>query len=228
MLTLGIDTAAAECAVALWSSGPRAGLLAARHEALARGQAERLLPMILECLGAAGVDLADIARFGVAVGPGAFTGLRVGLAAARGLALGGAKELVGITSFEAAAAAVGPGAAGLLVLRESRREDFYAQGFTADLAPLAPPEACLPAALPALRRRLFGGQPARLGGDGGPRAAALLPDLPLCPEPPGAVAAAVARLAAACSSEEVAGRPANPFYLRPPDTTAPAVAGAAG
>ena len=228
MLTLGIDTAAAECAVALWSSAPSAGpaLLASRHELLARGQAERLLPMILECLGDAGASLAELGRIGVAVGPGAFTGLRVGLAAARGLALGGAKELVGVTSFEAAAAAVGPGAAGLLVLRESRRDDFYAQGFAADLTPLAAPEACLPADLPALCQRLFGGQPARLGGDGGPRAAALLPALPLCPERPGAVAEAVARLAGSCRADEIAGRPANPFYLRPPDTTAPA--GAAG
>lgn len=224
MLCLGIDTAAAECAVALWSS--ERGSLAGHHEALARGQAERLLPMILECLAAAGTALEAVDRIGVAVGPGAFTGLRVGLAAARGLALGGVKELVGITSFEATAAAVGPeGAAGLLVLRESRREDFYAQGFAADLTPLAPAEACLPADLPALCRRLFGTAPLRLGGDGAPRAALFLPGLTLCPEPPGALAAAVARLAGECAAERIAARPANPFYLRAPDTTAPAGTG---
>lgn len=99
-LVLGFDTSAAHCAAALLS-GDR--LLAARSEEMGRGQAERLMPMLAEMLAAAGAGWADLAALGVGTGPGNFTGIRIAVAAARGLALALKIPAVGVTGFEARA-----------------------------------------------------------------------------------------------------------------------------
>ena len=83
-LSLGFDTSAAHCAAAL-VSGTR--ILAARHEEMTKGQAERLFPLLAELLAEAGVDWRDLSVVGVGTGPGNFTGVRIAVAAARGLAL---------------------------------------------------------------------------------------------------------------------------------------------
>ena len=97
-LILAFDTSAAHCAAALLS-GDR--LAAARAEAMGRGQAERLMPMLQELLDAAGHDWRDLAALGVGTGPGNFTGIRIAVAAARGLALGLGVPAVGVTGCEA-------------------------------------------------------------------------------------------------------------------------------
>lgn len=89
--TLVIDTATAACSVALIADGQ---VIAAEHAEVGRGHAERLVPMI--------ADLPDggrAARIAVDVGPGSFTGVRVGIAAARGLALGWGAAVVGYSSL---------------------------------------------------------------------------------------------------------------------------------
>lgn len=96
-LILGFDTSAAQCAAALVSDG---NILARRDEAMNRGQAERLLPMLEEVLAEAGVTWQDLAAVAVCTGPGNFTGLRLSVAAARGLALGLAIPAIGVTRFE--------------------------------------------------------------------------------------------------------------------------------
>lgn len=68
-----------------------------------RGQAERLLPMLEEILATAGASWGDLTAIGIGTGPGNFTGLRVGVAAARGLALGLGIPAVGVPAFEALA-----------------------------------------------------------------------------------------------------------------------------
>ena len=73
-----------------------------------RGQSEILIPMVREVLAEAGTDFPSIDVFGVTVGPGAFTGLRIGLAAARGMALASGRPLVGVSTFEAVAYGVPP------------------------------------------------------------------------------------------------------------------------
>lgn len=101
-LTLGFDTSAAHCAAALLC-GDR--VLAARHEAMDRGQAERLMPMLAEVLAEGGASWGDLARIGVGVGPGNFTGVRIAVAAARGLALARGIPAVGVDAFAALAEA---------------------------------------------------------------------------------------------------------------------------
>lgn len=99
---LAFDTSAAHCAAALLSGGK---VLACRVELMEKGQAERLLPMLEEMLAGAGIGWRDLARIGVGTGPGNFTGVRISVALARGLALGLAIPAVGVTMFEAVAGA---------------------------------------------------------------------------------------------------------------------------
>jgi tRNA threonylcarbamoyl adenosine modification protein YeaZ len=100
-LVLGFDTSAAHCAAALLRGNV---LLAARFEERARGQAERLMPLLEEILEEAGVTWSDLDAIGVGVGPGNFTGIRIAVSAARGLALGLGIPAVGISGFDARAA----------------------------------------------------------------------------------------------------------------------------
>ncbi len=100
-LTLGFDTSAAHCAAALLSGDE---VLASRLEEMRIGQAERLLPMLEEMLAGAGVAWTDLDVIGVGTGPGNFTGVRIGVAAARGLALGLRIPCEGVTAPEAYAA----------------------------------------------------------------------------------------------------------------------------
>ena len=107
MLLLAIDTAGPDCAVALARSGAGGGeILARESERIGRGHAERLMPMIDVLLSEAGIAFADLNRIAVATGPGSFTGVRVGIAAARGLALALDIPAVGVSSLEALAVPV--------------------------------------------------------------------------------------------------------------------------
>lgn len=94
---LGFDTSAAHCAAALLC-GTR--VVAMRGEEMTRGQAERLMPLLEEVLAEAGIVWGDLARIGVGVGPGNFTGIRIGVSAARGLALALEIPAIGITGFQ--------------------------------------------------------------------------------------------------------------------------------
>ncbi|SEM74778.1 tRNA (adenosine(37)-N6)-threonylcarbamoyltransferase complex dimerization subunit type 1 TsaB [Palleronia pelagia] len=99
---LAFDTSAAHCAAALRSGG---SLVALAQEDMARGQAERLIPMLEELLSQAGLCWGDLDALAVGIGPGNFTGLRVGVAAARGLALGLDRPCHGVSSFDVALSA---------------------------------------------------------------------------------------------------------------------------
>ena len=107
-LVLGFDTSAAHCAVALLGGGR---VLAARAEEMGRGQAERLLPLLEEVLAGGGASWRDLTRIGVGIGPGNFTGIRISVAAARGLALALDIPAIGVSSFDAIRAGGGPGTA---------------------------------------------------------------------------------------------------------------------
>lgn len=100
-LVLGFDTSAAHCAAALLRGG---NIVAEALEPMTRGQAERLMPLLEEVLTAAGVTWADLDAIGVGVGPGNFTGIRIAVSAARGLALGLEIPAIGVDGFEARAA----------------------------------------------------------------------------------------------------------------------------
>ncbi|MGR3760411.1 tRNA (adenosine(37)-N6)-threonylcarbamoyltransferase complex dimerization subunit type 1 TsaB [Roseobacteraceae bacterium NS-SX3] len=95
---LAFDTSAAHCAAALLRGGR---IAVSRLEEMGRGQAERLMPLLEEVLAEGGVSWQDLDAIGVGVGPGNFTGIRIAVSAARGLALGLEVPAVGVTGFEA-------------------------------------------------------------------------------------------------------------------------------
>lgn len=97
-LTLAFDTSAAHCAAALLS-GER--VLGCRAEEMGRGQAERLMPLLQELLDSCDIDWSRLDRIGVGIGPGNFTGIRISVSAARGLALSLGIPAIGVSSFDA-------------------------------------------------------------------------------------------------------------------------------
>lgn len=101
---LAFDTSAAHCAAALLSDDR---IVAQVSEPMARGQAERLMPLLEEVLAEAGLVWRDLDALGVGVGPGNFTGIRIGVSAARGLALGLDRPAYGVDGFTARRLALG-------------------------------------------------------------------------------------------------------------------------
>ncbi|GHD99589.1 peptidase M22 [Defluviimonas sp. 20V17] len=136
-MILGFDTSAAHCAAALLS-GDR--ILSARAETMDKGQAERLMPLLEEVLAEAGVAWRDLAALGVGVGPGNFTGIRIAVSAARGLALALKIPAIGVSSFEALADGHdGP----VTALVDARRGAVYAQRLPGGTPALMPREDAL-------------------------------------------------------------------------------------
>lgn len=212
MKLLALDTAMAACSVAV-RDGAR--ITAAEHRAMARGHAEALLPMVEAVMAAAGLAYADLDAIAVTRGPGTFTGLRIGLAAARGLALAAARPLIGLTTLEVLAATVPEGARGgsIMAAIEARRGEVYGQIFSSALAPLCAPAALAAEALAALPWQA----PVRVVGDAAPRLLALLGGsgvaVPGAGQPDARV---VARLAATRPLPAVGAR-LSPLYLRAPN-----------
>jgi tRNA threonylcarbamoyladenosine biosynthesis protein TsaB len=183
--------------------------------------------MIERVMREAGLAPAQLDAVAAAIGPGGFTGIRVGLAAAHGIALAVGARLVGISSFAAVAAQVAgtahPACESLLVALDSRRADLYVQLFAADaVSPLAAPQAVLAdqLALYVARRGL---RTLLIAGDAAEAAATALGGRVRCalaadsaPGARGVAAAALAELSAGA----MAG-PVRPLYLRPPDVTLP-------
>lgn len=112
---LAIDTSMNACAVGVL----RGDQFFSKFESMERGQAERLMPMILEVISEAGLTLHDIDAYAIAVGPGTFTGLRVGLATIRALAQSSGKPAIGVPSFDVL------GQMGDCILIETKRTDYY-------------------------------------------------------------------------------------------------------
>lgn len=218
---LALDSATTGCAAALWRDGR---VLAAASEAMARGQAQALMPAVAAVLARAGLVPADVDMVAVTRGPGAFTGLRIALAAARGFALALGVPCVGVTTLEAVAHGV-PAAERqdrlVLVCVESKREEVYVQLFSSTLEPASEPLACDAAALKGL---FAGGERLVLAGDAALRTRAMLAGADLdilmsaasaLPDP--------AHIAAIASARALADAPApEPLYLRPPDAILPA------
>jgi len=221
-LILALDAAGSSCSVAI-AVGDR--VLGAEHRAIAHGQAEALLPMVDGVLRHAEVAAAALDLVAVTTGPGSFTGIRVGLAAAQGIALGLDRPLIGVTGFEAAAALRVPDPAGcrLLVALESRRADLYVQIFDAAGCPLGRSAAVLPAALARFAEAAVGaGRTLAVAGDAAARAAAALGARPGTILVEDQEARALGALRAAMRRWRGGERgevPVQPFYLRPPDAT---------
>jgi tRNA threonylcarbamoyladenosine biosynthesis protein TsaB len=216
---LAFDSAGSGCSAAVLHEG---GIAAQRAAPMARGQAEALMPMIAAVLAEARLAIEALDLVAVTVGPGAFTGLRIALAAAHGLGLAAGLPVLGITSFAAVAAQVPVEARGgraLVVALDSRRDELYLQAFGTDGSPEGPGALVPPTEFAAWvpDRALI------LAGDGAPRLAAALGPRPLsiAPGPGIADAADVARLAAAAWRPGFRPPRPRPLYLRAPDTTEP-------
>jgi tRNA threonylcarbamoyladenosine biosynthesis protein TsaB len=103
MRVLAIDTALAACSAAVLDTA-HGGIVASESLPMLRGHAEALMPLLQRVMNQAGVTFTDIDRIAVTTGPGSFTGLRVGIAAARGIALAADKPAVGLSTLAAYAA----------------------------------------------------------------------------------------------------------------------------
>lgn len=230
---LAIETAGSSCSVVVARGD---AVIAEEGRPLRHGHAEALFPMIERVMAQARLHPAQLAAVAAATGPGGFTGIRVGLAAAHGIALATGARLIGITSFAAVAARVAAADKGeeehLLVALDSRRADLYVQLFgpLLELAagsaavPLGAPQAVLPDDLAAYVAHHAGGARLLIAGDAAAAAAACLGTRhglrianASAPDARGVAAAAVRQPAAMA-----ADRPARPLYLRPPDVTLPA------
>lgn len=133
-LILAFDTSGPHCAVAVLRGDV---IVAAQVEDMARGQAERLMPLISETLDAAGIAPSELDAVAVGTGPGNFTGIRLSVSAARGLSLSLGVPAIGVSILEAVAEA---GPRPMLATLDARRGAIYAQEFRDDAA--GPPGLC--------------------------------------------------------------------------------------
>src|SRR5215218_1346035 len=140
MLNLAIDTALDACAAAVVDTR-NAKVIAQESQAMKRGHAEALMPLIARVMKEANVGFAALDRIAATTGPGSFTGLRVGLSAARGIALAAAKPVVGVTTLTAYAAPVVSRNATHPVLSaiDARHDQVYFQVVNGDGGSLMPP-----------------------------------------------------------------------------------------
>ncbi len=221
MRLLALDATTTTCSVAYWSSG---AVVANQEEIAGRRQAEILMPMVKNLMAEAAIEFDALDGIGVTQGPGSFTGVRIGLATARGLALAAGLPLTGVTTLQALAAAPAPSERHghmILALLDARRDQVYGQLFSAEGAPAGAPFAAgvdsLPSRLAPIRAP---GAPLLLVGSGAPRAAPIVAaarwQYRLSDCPPYPQAATVATIVAARGFDKSAAAPVAPLYLREP------------
>jgi|SRR5882757_1330898 tRNA threonylcarbamoyladenosine biosynthesis protein TsaB len=219
MLILAIDTALDACSAGILDTD--AGkLIAQESQAMKRGHAEALMPLIARVIKWTGIAFASLDRIAVTTGPGSFTGLRVGLSAARGIALAADRPVVGLTTLAAYAAPVVTQNVEHPVISaiDARHDHVYFQVVSGNGSPLIRPRvAPIEEALGASR---FGaphlvGNAAKILADRWPTDA--LPPFKVDAQPAPDIAW-VAWLGAAVSPDTA---PARPYYLRAPDAKLP-------
>jgi tRNA threonylcarbamoyladenosine biosynthesis protein TsaB len=218
---LGLDTATPATAVAVLRADGRT--FEVRHQPAPGerpGHAHQLLPLVEAALAAAGLAPADVTRIAVGTGPGSFTGLRIGVATARGLAQSTGAELVGVSTLRALAAAAGD--ATVLAAIDARRGEAFVAAYAGN-AVLMPAAALAPDALAAAAAELP--RPLRAIGDGAIRFRSSLEpagaEVPPDDDPLHRVSARhTARLGA--EAEPGPSAAVLPEYLRVPDAEAAA------
>jgi tRNA threonylcarbamoyladenosine biosynthesis protein TsaB len=223
-LVLALDSVGLACSVAV---GLGEKVVAEERIDTMHAQAEALLPLVDKTMREAGQVPGAIDLVVATIGPGSFTGIRVGLAAARGIALATGAQLLGVTSFDAVTAGAALSDCSetrlLLVALESRREDLYVQFFDPDGDPLREPAAVMPFMLAGAVATTVGERPLLIAGDAAQRASATLAEHPdiavLADSAPGAVGALRAGLRQLRLGK--AGDAPRPLYLRPPNVTLP-------
>ena len=218
---LAFDTVTSSCAVTVWQNHQ---ILAMEQKFIVRGHAEVLVPLIELALDAANLSYQDLNLLAVTTGPGAFTGIRIGLATARGLALACELPLIGITNFEALAHSIPIServGRKILVILETKRSDFYICLYDESLSVLVEPKTIGGVELGLLMQK----GTLLLVGDAAERARPFLqsPDLQvIISEPKMHVdPAIVAELADGIMKRGAVADKPLPFYLKPPDVNVP-------
>ncbi|MBR0692337.1 tRNA (adenosine(37)-N6)-threonylcarbamoyltransferase complex dimerization subunit type 1 TsaB [Bradyrhizobium lablabi] len=219
MIILAIDTALDACSAAVLDTAA-AKTIAIETQAMQRGHAEALMPLIARVMQTSGIAFSALDRVAVTTGPGSFTGLRVGLSAARGIALAADKPVVGLTTLAAYAAPVVADNGGHPILSaiDARHDHIYFQVVSGDGSPLVKPKvAPIAEAFEAVQ---FGelhlvGNAAKILAERWPADVTA----PFKVDPHAAPDITwVAWIGAAVSPESA---PARPFYLRAPDAKPP-------
>ncbi|MBV8505018.1 MAG: tRNA (adenosine(37)-N6)-threonylcarbamoyltransferase complex dimerization subunit type 1 TsaB [Alphaproteobacteria bacterium] len=225
-VALALDSAGLACSVAVSLDGE---VVAEKRIDAMHGQAEALLPLVDRTMREAGQIPAALDLVVATIGPGSFTGIRAGLAAALGITLATGARLLGVTSFDAVAVRATRDdwseTRYVLVALESRREDLYVQFFDPHGDPLCEPAAIMPALIREAADATIGANPLLIAGDAAQRAAAALGQRPdtavLQDSAPGAIGTLRAGLRLLRLGK--AGDAPRPLYLRPADVTLPQI-----
>jgi tRNA threonylcarbamoyladenosine biosynthesis protein TsaB len=210
MLVLALDTSMAACSVCVYDAG-RGLVLGSRHAFMDRGQAEALAPMVQETMASGGVAFKDLTRIAVTTGPGTFTGVRIGLAMARGLGVALNIPMTGINSLAAIACNETAGDLPIVVAVDARANEIYFASYDASgrelIAPVIVALADAHKLMPSHPVKILGtAADLLLDKNGTPLVRSDAGDLP--------IAANFVKLAASIPTSTV---PPEPLYLRPPD-----------
>lgn len=192
---LGIDTSTGPLSVAVWKNGNIAAYLEDMGKTT---QSARLIPMVETALKESGIGYSDLTAVVCTIGPGSFTGIRVGLAAARGIALAAGIKGLGFTTLETLAFAARKSATPILAALQAGKGEVYYQGF--DAAPQWQPR--FPARVGILEAAISS-MPDETTLAGNAKDVSAFPR-----------ADALCELAAAYPGS---AQPLSPFYIRPPD-----------
>lgn len=218
-VVLTLESAMWACSAAVIRDGD---LVAHEYAEMHRGQSEALLGMVSSVMATADLAFAGLDLIVTTVGPGSYTGLRIGLAAARGLALASGVPLRGVSTLDVVAAAQPSSPNMMLVALDSKRTDLYAQLFDKDRRPVTPPLALEPGTI----LEKLPDEPVIVCGDAANKIINVSGNrrLLLSAGPPLPDAKTLANMAYA----EITGGPSvfplrdpQPLYLRPPHVSAP-------
>ena len=224
MRVLAIDTALTACSAAVLdtTSGNEGGIVAGESVSMSRGHAEALMPLIARVMEASGMAVGDLDRLVVTTGPGSFTGLRVGLSAARGLGVATRIPVVGVSTLSAYAAPYfrAAGEAPIIAVIDARHSQVYLQVFDPSGATLVEPRlARLSEAVNTAAKA-----PARIVGSAAKAVVDALPDA--APDPVGVdgrEAPDIGWVARIGTTLAEATAPPKPQYLRAADAQPHAV-----
>ena len=211
-----IDTSTALGSVALWEGG---AVIAEDERRVSNAHGESLLPMVDALFARVGWTARDVGRWGVGVGPGSFTGVRIGVATVTGIVMATGAEVVGVTGLDARAAGIEAEAVASVIF--AMKGELFVQARVGDAIAVPPTnvrieESAALLARVACARMVIAGEAAALVPDVGlpfavERRMAAPHDLPR--------ASAIARIAAMRAAEDVDA--VEPVYVRAPDITKP-------
>jgi tRNA threonylcarbamoyladenosine biosynthesis protein TsaB len=216
---LALDTSSAAGSAALVRDGT---VIVERAGDGSRTHGQRLPRELMAVLREGGATLADVDGFAIAIGPGSFTGLRVGIATMQGLALAGRKRLAPISTFEALAFLARAAASPIAVWIDAHRAQVFATLYAADgRTVLAPPTSLTPEETLDAWMDVMGTGLVQFAGDGAMRYAAdirtRLADRAQVPGEVPALAGGIGVLAAADAGRAVTPHAVVPLYVRRPD-----------